>query len=245
MFNEEMLTRNRRRQIEMAEERDRNVQAAYEGEAEANQLQGELNRLGVEDVGESDDNGLIIVMLEEVKRVVRDLEQERRVSEEMTANLVKQNQELAKRLNSIESEQKLERLKIVDLETCLDTLERRVENSAKDVNSHLEEVSRKLGSRVEHLELYKRDIRKEYVEQFAENFEVLLVAVEGIDQRIQSMENNYKGQETDLHEIIQTEQRKQEIQSTPKYACQQAAPFTVRSTLDFWNTNGMKQNMVT
>ena len=116
MLNKEMLTRNRRRQIEMAEERDRNVQAAYEGEAEANQLRGELNRLGVEDVGESDDNGLIIVILEEVKRVVRDLEQERRVGEAMTANMVKQNQELAKRLNSIESEQKLEQLKIVDLE---------------------------------------------------------------------------------------------------------------------------------
>ena len=220
MFNEEMLTRNRRRQIEMVEEPGRNVQAAYEGKAEASQLRGELNRVGVEDVGEINDSGLIIVMLEEVKRVVHDLEQERRVSEEMTRKTLKQNQELAKRLDSIESEQKRQRLKIVDLEACLYTLEWRVENSAKDVNSHLEEISGKLGSRVKKLKLYKGDIRREYVEQFAENFEALLVAVEGIDQHIQSMENNYKGKGTDLHEIIQTENCKQEIHSTTKYACQ-------------------------
>ena len=42
-------------------------------------------------------------------------------------------------------------------------------------------MSTQLEKRVDKLESYRVDIRKEYLEHFADSFEALLVAVEGLD----------------------------------------------------------------
>ena len=88
-----------------------------------------------------------------------------------------------------------------------------------------------LEKRVDKLESYRVDIRKEYLEHFADSFEALLVAVEGLDRHIEIMENKYKEQETALHKLSHTEQRKQRIQLSPLYARQmeqaeQKSPLT-------------------
>ena len=224
-----MLTRSRRRQIEMADEQNR--EAVYGGENTwRNELQSELDRDGDHE-GASDENAKILAILEEVKLVVRELETERKADEEVTARLIGQNEELTKRLTSIESERVAERLSVADLEIRLDTLEQRAEESTMKFDGVWQKMSTQLEKRVDKLESYKVDIRKEYLEHFADRFEALLVAVEGLDRHIQIMENKYKEQETALHKLTHTEQRKQRIQLSPLYARQmeqteQKSPLT-------------------
>ena len=109
-----MLTQSRRRQIEMADEQNR--EAVYGGENTwRNELQSELDGDGDHEAA-SDENAKILAILEEVKLVVRELETERKADEEVTARLIRQNEELMKRLTSIESERVAERLSVADLE---------------------------------------------------------------------------------------------------------------------------------
>ena len=181
--------------------------------------------------GASDENAKILVILEEVKLVVRELETERKSDEEVTARLIGQNEELTKRLTSIESERVPERLSVADLEIRLDTLEQRAEESTMKFDGVWQKMSTQLEKRVDKLESYRVDIRKEYLEHFADSFEALLVAVEGLDRHIQIMENKYKEQEIALHKLTHTEQRKQRIQLSPLYARQmeqaeQKSPLT-------------------
>lgn len=134
-------------------------------------------------------------------------------------------------MSSIDSERVAERLSAVDLEIRLDTLEQRAEESTMKFDSVWRKMSTQLEKRVDKLESYKVGIRKEYLEHFADGFEALLVAVDVLDR--QSMENKYKEQETALHKLTHTEQRKQRIQSSPLYARQieqteQKSPLTLK-----------------
>ena len=85
----------------MAEEQRRNMEAVYKGENTwRNEMQSEFNRDGDYE-GASDENAKILVILEEVKLVVRELETERKADEEVMARLIGQSEELMKRLTSM------------------------------------------------------------------------------------------------------------------------------------------------
>ena len=217
----------------MAEAQEGNIEAVYEGgNNRQDEIQDEPDRNeDNEDV--SHENAKILVILQEVNLVIRELETERRTSEEMIARLSGQNEDLTKRLTSIESERDAERLRHIDLESRLDTLEQRAQESTVKFDGVWQKMSRQFEKQVDKLESYKVGIHKDYLEHFAESFETLLAAVEGLDQHVQGIESKYNEQETDLHKVTHRERRKQKGQSTPMYASQveqteQKSPLTLK-----------------